>query len=297
METLNRKTFIEAHNVLGEGPVWDPRSGFLYWVDIIGGFVNQHDARHHLLKEWKTPSMVTHIALCEDPNFLFLTLRDRFAVLDLKTGEITVDRQSRLESERIRFNDGAVDSEGRLWIGTMDVELKKPDGVLYCLAGGLLNKKDEGFVVSNGMAWSPDRNFFYLTESKERSIYRYAYADGEISNRRLFVGLPQEEGSPDGLTVDSEGYVWSAHWDGSRITRYTPDGNVDRVLELPVSRPTNCCFGGSDMKTLFITSASYELSEEEKQAQPEAGNLFSVEAPTKGIPEEFFFLTHYYSKV
>lgn len=288
------KTLIEAHNILGESAVWDPRSSLLYWVDVIAGLVNQYDPNHHTLKEWKAPSMVAHIALCEDPNFLFLTLKDRFALLDLKSGEIISDSENRLKDDKVRFNNGRVDPEGRLWIGTMDIEMKKPKGALYCLAGGDLVKKDEGFVVSSGFAWSPDRKFFYFTQ--ENVIYRYEYMDGEIFNRRHFVRVPQGQGFPRGLAIDREGYVWSSHWDGSRITRYAPDGKSDHVIELPVSRLTSCCFGGSDLSTLFITSANYELSDEEKENQPEAGNLFAVDTSIKGISESLFSLTHYYSK-
>lgn len=297
MKTLNIKTLIAAHNILGESPVWDERNKCLYWVDILAGFVNQYDSRRHTLKEWKVPSsMVAHAALCDDPRYLFLTLKDRFAVLDLKTGVIDADSESRLDGEAIRFNDGGVDPEGRLWIGTMDLEEKEPIGSLYCLADGELIKKDEGFIVANGLGWSPDGAIMYFTDSKARAIYRYDFGMGGISNRSLFIKIPEEHGFPDGLTVDQEGFIWGSHWNGARISRYSPEGEIDQVVELPVSRPTSCCFGGNRFSTLFIASASYGLSEEEKESQPEAGNLFTVETSTRGSSEFLFSLNHYYSK-
>jgi sugar lactone lactonase YvrE len=143
---------------------------------------------------------------------------------------------------------------------------------------------DTGFTISNGLGWSPDDTRFYFTDSAARTIYVYDYDidTGAIANRRVFAQLAEGVGTPDGLSVDSEGFVWSAHWDGWCITRYDPDGKVDRVLNLPVPRPTSCTFGGPNLDILYVTSARIRLSAHQLAEAPLSGGVFAIRAGVRG---------------
>ena len=163
-----------------------------------------------------------------------------------------------------------------------------PAGSLYCLdADGKVVVKETGVLISNGIGWSPDHRTMYYTDSLRKTIYAYDYDPdtGAIENRRFFIHTPGEPGVPDGLTVDSQGFVWSARWNGWKVTRYDPAGKPEREIKVPTACPTSVMFGGSDLQDLFITSAWKELTAEERNFQPLAGNLFWIRADVPGLPE------------
>jgi sugar lactone lactonase YvrE len=191
-----------------------------------------------------------------------------------------------------RFNDAATDSRGRFWVGTLnDANPKGPDGELFCVQGdGSWQVMDRNITVANGIGWSPDRKIMYFTDSFRYSIYAYDYAadPGTITNRRTFVQTSPDGGVPDGLTVDSEGFVWSAFWGGWKVVRYNPEGKVDREYRLPVPNPTSCAFGGKRLDELYITSASLGLSKEEKERHVQSGDLFCLKAGITGTDEPRF---------
>jgi sugar lactone lactonase YvrE len=149
---------------------------------------------------------------------------------------------------------------------------------------------DRGFHVANGVGWTPDDRLFYFTDTQKQVIYAYDFdlASGEIANRRMFITVPEAEGKPDGMTVDAEGFLWVAHWDGWCVTRYDPDGKVDRVINLPVPRPTSCVFGGPDLQTLYVTSARIRLSAAQLAEAPLSGSVFSIDTGIKGLPENLY---------
>jgi sugar lactone lactonase YvrE len=191
-----------------------------------------------------------------------------------------------------RFNDAATDSRGRFWVGTLnDANPKGPDGELFCVQGdGSWQVMDKNITVANGIGWSPDRKIMYFTDSFRYSIYAYDYSadTGKITNRRTFVQTSPDGGVPDGLTVDSEGFVWSAFWGGWKVVRYNPEGKVDREYRLPVPNPTSCAFGGKRLDELYITSASLGLSKEEKERNVQSGDLFCLKAGITGMDEPRF---------
>jgi len=202
--------------------------------------------------------------------------------------DIEISQQPESGRKNARFNDGKVDPGGRFWVGTLGDD---DQSCLYRLdPDGELHTMETGIQISNGLGWSPDRKTMYYTDSPLRVIYAYDYdlGSGSITNRRDFVSVPIDEGFPDGLAVDSDGFIWSAHWDGWRISRYDPEGNIERVVYLPVQRPTSCTFGGPDLDQLFITSAWTGLSETERREQPLAGDLFLVCGDVKGQKENMF---------
>ena len=190
-----------------------------------------------------------------------------------------------------RFNDGKCDGSGRLWAGTMDDAIEQPTGALYRLDRDLsVHRMDDGYVVTNGPAWSPDGRIMYHNDTTARTVFAFDCdpVTGEIAGKREFLRLPDTDGYPDGLTVDSEGGVWLAHWDGWRVTRFTAAGAVDRVVRVPAAQVTSCTFGGADLRTLYVTTASTGLDGAQRAEQPLAGGLFAVELDLAGLPTNRF---------
>jgi sugar lactone lactonase YvrE len=198
------------------------------------------------------------------------------------------------ESERSgnRYNDGKCDRMGRLWIGTLDMGTAANRGNLFRVdSDGSWKKMDSGFTVANGLGWSPDNRTMYFTDSIRRVIYAYEFdlRSGEISNRKALITLDPSDGIPDGLTVDEDGCLWVAIWDAWRISRFSPDGRELMRIKMPVPRPTSCCFGGANLDTLYVTSASVRLNAEALAAAPLSGSLFAIRIPgVRGLPETTF---------
>jgi len=274
-------------NRLGEGPLWHPAEETLYWVDIEGETIYRISTETGEPEGFPAGQPVGCLAFRESGG-LALGTRDGLGYGNLP--EITPEIIHTPEPGRAnsRFNDGKVDRKGRFWAGTLGEDDQSklyrwdPDGSLQAMQTGV--------QISNGIGWSPDDSLMYYTDSPKGLIYLYDFdlESGVIDNRREFASVQPEDGVPDGLTVDSDGFVWSAHWDGWRITRYDPEGKIERVIYLPVQRPTSCTFGGTELDQLFITSARTGLSEADLRDQPLAGDLFLLAAEVKGQKETFF---------
>jgi sugar lactone lactonase YvrE len=190
-----------------------------------------------------------------------------------------------------RFNDGKCDPAGRLWGGTMRLDASAPAGSLYRIdASSTATVMDGGFTVSNGLDWSPDGRRLYFADSAAGHVYAYDFdaRHGGVSNRRILVALPAQDGRPDGLAVDSEGTIWVAIWDGWSVRRYAPDGTLLETVRLPVPRPTSVCFGGPDLKTLFVTTARVRLPARVLAEAPLSGSLFAMRTETPGIAPRLF---------
>lgn len=279
--------FLTARNKLGEGPLWHAGEGALYWVDIESNSFHRYFVGTGEQETFQVDQPVGFLAFRSSGD-LFLGLKEGLAIWDFSTGEYHLTHQPEKDRENARFNDGKVGPGGRLWAGTLGED---DSSCLYRLdLDGSLKVMETGVKISNGLDWSPDRQVMYYTDSPRRLIYKYDYdlLSGSIGNRRVFVEVPEGEGFPDGLCVDSEGCIWSAHWDGWRVTRYSPAGKIERVIYLPVQRPTSCAFGGKDLNQLFITSAWTGLNEVDRREQPLAGDLFKVGTIIKGQKVNFF---------
>lgn len=273
--------------LLGESPLWHPVEKCLYWVDIVAATLYRLNINNKSIQKFIMPSEIGSIAW-RTKGGLIAALNDRFATIDTTTGTVQTIAVPLQNIKGVMFNDGKCDRQGRFWAGTKDIEEQKPIGSLYCLdkkgnAARILN----GFTVSNGIAWNLDSSLMYICDSPARRIYQYEFDpnNGCLGKVQEFAQIPKEEGYPDGLTVDSEGYLWSCHWDGWQITRYKPSGEIDSVIPMPVPRPTSCCFGGPELKTLFITSASIGLSAAQLVDAPQSGQLFAMEVDVKGLAE------------
>ncbi len=280
----------QADAILGEGPVWSPVEGVLYWLDIKRPAIYRFNPTEGQTGHWPLPSDIGSMALREQGGMV-VALRTGFAFLDLETGAVTQQSDPEANLPNNRFNDGAADRQGRFWAGTLNDAEAEPLGTLYRLdPGGSVQSMQDGATVSNGIGWSPDDRTMYFTDSPVRTIWAYDFdpGSGAIANRRVFAEVPEGAGYPDGLTVDSEGYVWSAVWDGWRIVRYDPSGRIDREVVMPVQRPTSCMLGGPDLKTLYVTSASIHLDAAALERGPLAGGLFALDVETAGLPEPRF---------
>jgi sugar lactone lactonase YvrE len=278
------KVVQEARARLGEGPVWDERTRSLFWVDIYNHRVHQFFPERGSGRVFEVGDTVGSLALTEGDTLL-VALRHQIARLSLVTGQL--ERLVGIDEDRPknRLNDGKVDPQGRFWVGSMSREAGQ--GALYRYdPDGSLHRMEDGVTIPNGPAWSPDGGTMYFAHSDAATIYAYDFDGerGELSQRRVFAKLGQDETAPDGMTVDEEGYVWSAQWDGHGLLRLAADGSIADRLDLPVKRPTSCAFGGPERKHLYITSASVELSEEEIEANFHSGDLFCATMNIRGLP-------------
>lgn len=278
-------SFIMVGNLLGESPVWNAETKKLYWVDIERGAIHVLSPRNRRLKSYNIGQMVTS-AVLRPHGGLVLATEFGFSSWDSASG-LKPERIRVLEpGEGVRFNDGKADKMGSFWVGTLGPEGKArllrldPDETVHEILNNL--------TISNGLDWSPDGSWFYHTDSGKNTIYRYAFDahTREISQGEVF--FHPEQGTPDGLTVDSAGCLWVAIWDGGRVVKLSPEGEVLTTVTLPVSHPTSVALGGDDLRTLFITSASTALIDEQAEEQPMAGDLFAIEVETPGLlPNRF----------
>jgi sugar lactone lactonase YvrE len=280
---------LGAKAQIGEGPVWDARTQRLYWVDIVGRELNVFNPVDGTNTTHACPDIVTSVSPRASGGVL-LTLRRSFAFFDETTGRLEPIAEVEPEMPGNRFNDGKTDRRGRHWAGTMgDVDWNHPIGNLYRLGK---DRKPVRMVervrCSNGIAWSPDDRTMYFCESFAHVIHAYDFdaVTGDIENRRTFASVDPASGSfPDGITVDADGFVWSAQPVYGRLVRYDPSGTVERIIELPVSRGTSVMFGGPDLSTLYITTMRVTLDERQLREEPLAGSLLAITPGVKGIAE------------
>lgn len=274
-----------ARTVLGEGPVYDARDDALYFVDIKGQELCRFALGDAAQTRWDMPEPIGWVApRAAHPGFV-AGFKSGFALLDLDPLRVVPLGSPEADRPTNRLNDAKVDAQGRIWAGSMDDEEKRTSGALYRLDPTLCwTCVDDGYSVANGPTFSPDGRTLYHADSGARLVYRFNVAtDGSLSTRSVFVRFEDAWGYPDGMTTDAEGGVWIAHWDGSRISRFTPDGALDRSIALPVSRPTSCAFAGAGLDRMFVTSASIGREDEAL-----AGALFEVDADVRGAPVHAF---------
>ncbi|MEH2347366.1 MAG: SMP-30/gluconolactonase/LRE family protein [Nostoc sp.] len=276
---------LEARARLGEGPMWDSTRKLLYWVDIFNYRVHQFNPATRENRFFDVGDVVGAIATT-GADTLIMLLRHHLAFLNTQTGVVTPILEIEANLPDNRLNDGKCDPQGRFWFGSMST-LEKPQASLYRYdKDGSLHLIETGLTISNGLGWSPDQKTFYLTDSPQQKIYAYDFNSitGSITNRRIFVDLTHEYFHPDGLTIDSEGHIWSAMWGGWCVIRFNPKGEEILRIKLPVQLPTSCAFGGEDLRTLYITTASVGLSQAEIDKNLYSGDLFALQTDVTGLP-------------
>lgn len=294
------RCIYQARSALGEGALWSPKEQALYWVDQMRPEIHRFDpaSGKDVQFELDLPPQLGGLVPLKDGGFA-LAAADGITLLspEMKKRRTLVNPIEGRST--ISFNDAKNDRQGRLWAGTTDRLEVDAVGQLFRIdPDGTATVIADSFVCSNGPSFSPDGRIMYHSCSHERVINAYDIdpATGKASNRRLFAKFEGDAGVPDGSTVDAEGYLWSTHWGGARVTRFAPDGRTDRVIEIPVQKVTSCAFGGKNMETLFITTASIDfdngrwiyMDEAGFDAAPMAGALFAVDVGIKGLPEPLF---------
>jgi sugar lactone lactonase YvrE len=272
---------------LGECCLWDERERRLWWVDSRGPMLKSLDA-HGAVTLLALPETIGSFAFRERGGMLAAT-QSGIHFLDPWSGEL--QRAATPEPDRPdnRFNDGRCDRAGRFWSGTMNDKMREPSGSLYRFERDFsFVKFKTGVTIPNSLCWSPDGRTMYFADTMRHLIWAYDYdnATGAATNERVFVDA--KPGRPDGSCVDADGCLWNAEYGNWRAVRYTPQGKLDRAIELPVQNPTCCCFGGERLDVLYVTSATQRLLQEDLARQPLAGSLFALRPGVTGLPESRF---------
>jgi L-arabinonolactonase len=270
---------LSIKNVVGEGPIWHPGEQALYWADIGGNQFFRLIPATGDLQTFDTDQQIGCLELHESGGLLIAM---HHGIYHWQAGTLILIIASEILGTTNRFNDGAVDRAGRFWVGTAS---GKPENALYCLEiDGSFRVAETDRVISNGIGWSPDNTTMYYSDSGGSGIvytYDFSLGSGVLINRRTFLPPTNTSAVADGLTVDSEGCIWIAFWDGWRIERRAPDGSLLTTIEMPVQRPTSCIFGGPNLNDLYVTSAGVDCD------QPQAGDLFCLHTESTGLPEPF----------
>ncbi|KII28993.1 SMP-30/gluconolactonase/LRE family protein [Pseudomonas fluorescens] len=293
---MQAELIVDARNAVGESPVWVAEENALYWVDIPNGGLQRWSAETGHVHAWKTPEMLACIARHSRGGWVAGMESGFFHLHPHSDGSLDSERLASVEHGRedMRLNDGRCDRQGRFWAGSMvlNMGLNAPEGRLYRYGtgqSGEIEAQLDGFIVPNGLGFSPDGKTMYLSDSHPdvQLIWAFDYDTdtGTPSNRRVFVDMNHFPGRPDGAAVDAEGFYWICANDAGLIHRFAPDGRLDFSLAVPVKKPTMCAFGGSRMDTLFVTSIR---PGDDHDPQSLAGGVFALNLNVKGLPEPQF---------
>jgi len=276
---------------LGESPIWDTREGVLYFVDSMGCAVLCYDPKTAATRRWDVDCDYLGSLALRANGGAILVMDDGFHSFDFNTGKTNVIVEPEAGRDELCFNDCKVDRQGRLIAVSMHTGSSDPVGGIYRLDSDLAcTRLDGGMICPNGPCWSPDGSTLYLSDSYGNAIFAYDYdvSSGDISNRRTFLSTTDSGGYPDGATVDAEGYLWSANFDAGSIRRITPEGVVDRVIELPVRWIASLTFGGDNHEVLYVTTIGGEY-DGARDDSPAAGGLFAIrDLDIQGLEETRF---------
>jgi len=278
-----------SEDLLGECPLWSVREQRLYRVDIRAPALHRLDPATGAQESWPMPEAIGSAALCPDGTLL-VALASGLSRFDPADGTLTPLVPIEAEIGTSRLNDGRCDRQGRFWVGSMDRSTPQGRGALYRYdPDGALHRMLGDIEVPNSLAFSPDGGTMYFADSPTRVVQAFTLSatTGALSQRRDLASC-EPPGVPDGAVADAEGCLWVAQFDGAQLVRFRPDGTVERMVPMPVDRPTACCFGGKDLDTLFITSARINLDAEALRRQPLAGSVFALRPGVPGLPEPLF---------
>lgn len=288
---------VAAAALLGESPVWHPREQALYYCDIPGHQLQRFDPKRGDLRHWQFDTDVASLAPRLNGQLL-LAMRDGLWHFDPVSGERARAAEPPYDPASERFNDGKCDPQGRFWVGTIYEPRDPPRASLSCYSHGRLERRVGGLTVCNGLAWSPDGRTIHWSDTKAHAIYAADFdgANGTLSRQRVFASFPVRRpgqaladygGRPDGAAMDAEGCYWVAMFEGQRLLRLSPEGEVVREIALPVRCPTMPCFGGPDLRTLYITSSRQNRPAAELVEQPFAGCVLALDVDVPGLPVNF----------
>lgn len=282
---------VDAKATLGEGPVWDWKKKLLFWVDIEGCILHSHNRANGENHRYTFDHMIGAAAPTRSGKIL-LAFESGLASFDLKAGRLNWHYVLENHDHNMRFNDGKVSPKGDFWIGSMHKQFHSKTGNLYGVSPDFRTTiKISKTTISNGMAWTSDRKKFFFIDSPTYQICSYDYDNktGQISNKKTAIEIPEGYGAPDGMCIDAEDMLWIAHWGGSCVRRWNPL-TAQLVEEVHVAAPhvTSCCFGGEDLKTLYITTARSGLNKMQLKNFPLSGGLFEYRLSVSGKQITYF---------
>lgn len=271
---------------LGEGPLWHPLREQLFWFDIPAGALYGCDASGGGMCSWKFDEPASAAGWVDEKTLLVATA-SALQQFDIETGARDLLAEMESDNPGTRSNDGRTGPDGSFWIGTMGRNLEPHAGAYYRFRRGKLSRVIESMSIPNATCFAPDGRTAYVADTTERLIWRWPLdaAGNPASERKIHIDLRSENVNPDGAVCDAQGYLWNAQYGSSRIVRYAPDGSQDTVMTLPVSQPTCPAFGGKNLNTLYVTSASENLSPQALANEPDAGRIIVLEVDVAGIPE------------
>ena len=281
-----------ARATLGEGPVWDDRTACLYWVDIVQSQLLIYDTMKPAASTNMSITPYVSSIVPRQLGGIALTLQDGFYAYDLQRRKLTLLAGVEADAADNRFNDGKCDPSGRYVAGTMSMSDQQASGALYQLDTDLkVRRLIPDVSISNGLAWTEDGSTMYYIDTPTRQVMAYDYdlATGAIRGGRAVIEFPEDQGFPDGMTIDTEGMLWIAHWGGWQVSRWNPTtGRKLSFIPVPASQVTSCAFGGPNLDQLYITTAREGLDAQALEKQPLAGGLFRASLDIKGRPTAFY---------
>ncbi|RYY33668.1 MAG: SMP-30/gluconolactonase/LRE family protein [Sphingobacteriaceae bacterium] len=283
------KTLYPAQCMLGESPYWHAGRGSYFWVDIIKGILHELNRETQLHYEWNVGNKVSLIVGNKDGR-LVLAMQNGLQLFNPEDGSLELLVHAEATKPDNRYNDGACDSRGRLWVTTMHIDAKAGEGSLYCIDIDFkVTKAINSLSIPNGIVWSADNERMYFVDTMQREIRCYLFnkQNGEIYFENIAIHIPEEMGYPDGMAIDTDGMLWVALWGGGAVTQWDPStGKLLQRIELPVPHVSNCTFSGENLDELIVTTARKDLDPQQLEQYPESGNVFIItNLDAKGISD------------
>jgi sugar lactone lactonase YvrE len=289
-----KKEVIAAYKTdakLGEGAIWNHKTNELYWIDIEGKLLHIFNPKTNKNRSFSTASHIGTVVPKNNEEVL-IALVDGIHTMNVNTGETNLFADMKDALTNSRLNDGKCDPSGRLWVGSMNWQQEKGKAKLFCIQNdGSVVAKIDSVTISNGIVWTKDNKTMYYVDTPTSQIKAYDFDNktGNISNERVVVEVDTELGFPDGMTIDEDDKLWVGMWNGNAVIRFNPEtGKVIQKIEVPAHNVTSCAFGGENLETLYITTASIDMTPEEINQYPLAGSVFKIVPGVKGVKSNFF---------
>jgi sugar lactone lactonase YvrE len=289
---LNKATLeYEIKATLGEGAFWNHHTQEFYWVDIEGKSLHIYNPKTKINKSLATPTRIGTV-VPKNSTKAVVALEDGVYIINTQSGDISLLSDIENDKTQNRFNDGKCDPFGRLWVGSMALNQEEYSGNLYMIdEHGKTELKIDSVTISNGIVWDSNHKTMYYIDTPTAKIRAFDYDNrtGSISNERVVVEVNNSVGYPDGMAIDEENMLWVAMWNGNAVVRFDPNtGEILSKIEVPAHNVTSCAFGGKLLDTLYITTASVDMTAEEQAKYPLAGSLFKAVPGVKGVKSAFF---------
>ncbi len=286
-EPMVVKSILDTQCQLGEGAIWNSKTGELYFIDIEGKKLFTFKESTKKLSIFDVGERIGTVVPTHDPNKVIIPLQNGIFEFDLKSKEKTLLSNPEEKRTKNRMNDGKCDPIGRLWVGSMHLDQTEGDASLYKIErDGTFETMIKKVTISNGIAWSLDESKMYYIDTPTGQVQAFDYdrTSGKIINGKPIITIPKTMGYPDGMTIDSEGMLWVALWNGNAVTRWNPNtGELISKIEVPAHNVSSCAFGGENLETLYITSARLDMTDEELKKWPQSGNVFKVKPGVAGV--------------